>query len=110
MDREEFNRRWTLCQADFVDDPAGAVSEADRLLDDVMRARGYSVATPYDRMADISAAYPQYAGSHREAREILVKEERGIASTEDLRRAFMHYRSLFDEILGGQNEELKRAS
>jgi hypothetical protein len=61
-------------------------------------------------MADISAAYPEHSSRYRVAGEILSRHYRGEASTEDLRSAFIHYRTLFDEILGGQDEELKRAS
>jgi hypothetical protein len=61
-------------------------------------------------MTDISAAYPRQAADYRSANEILTWHRRGQATTEDLRKAFIHYRALFDEILGGQDEGLKRAS
>jgi hypothetical protein len=109
-DRRRFNEQWMLCQAQFVDDPAGAVHSADRLLTDVIRARGYAADNPYERMADISAAYPQHATRYRLADELLTRHRRGQGSTEDLRKAFVHYRDLFDEVLGGQDEEFKRAS
>jgi hypothetical protein len=109
-DRQRFSNQWMLCQTQFVDDPSGAVNAADRLLTDVIRARGYAADDPYDRMADITAAYPQYANHYRLADEIVTRSRRGDGSTEDLRKAFVHYRNLFDEILGGQDEELKRAS
>jgi hypothetical protein len=109
-ERQSLGAQWMDCQRLFVDDPARAVDEADTLLTDVIRTRGYSGDTPYDRMADISAAYPAHAGRYRVAGDILARHYRGEASTEDLRTAFIHYRALFDEILGGQHEELKRAA
>jgi hypothetical protein len=101
---------WRLCQARFVDDPTGAVNQADQIVTTIMRTRGYAVDDPYDRVADVCAAYPNHAGGFREANEIVVRHHRGEASTEDLRRAFVNFRALFDEMLGGQDEELKRAS
>jgi len=109
-DRVHFAEQWRLCQAQFVDDPAGAIASAERLLSEILRVRGYSSDNAYDRLADITAAYPQHASSYRLANEIVGRHQRGEASTEDLRKAFVHYRQLFDEILGGKNEELKRAS
>jgi hypothetical protein len=109
-DRVLFAEHWRRCQAQFVDDPAGALGSADRILNDILRARGYSVDSPSDRMADISAAYPEQASSYRLAHEIVRGRPQGQASTEELRKAFVHYRKLFDQILGGYDEELKRAS
>ena len=107
-DRTRFLDDWRLCQARFVDDPAGAVNEADRILTDIMRARGYAVDDPYNRTTDVVAAYPNHATAYREANEIVVR--RGRASTEDLRKAFINFRALFDEILGGEDEKLRRVS
>ena len=109
-DRNRFGAEWKDCQRLFVDDPGRALEHADRLLTEVIRTRGYATSNPYDRMADISAAYPEHAGHYREAGEILAHHRRGEASTEDLRKAFLSYRTLFDDILGGQHEELERAS
>jgi hypothetical protein len=109
-DRMKFAEQWRECQARFVDDPAGAASEADQLVDRIMHTRGYKMDNPEDRLADICAAYPARAADFRGAHEVLLRHRRGEASTEDLRKAFVHFRSLFAEILGGEDEELKRAS
>jgi hypothetical protein len=109
-DKQRFREQWVACQAQFVDDPAGAVHAADGLLTDVLRARGYAADNPHDRISDISAAYPRHATRYRFAEDLVTRHRHGQGSTEDLRRAFVHYRALFDEILGGQDEELKRAS
>jgi hypothetical protein len=109
-DQRKFSLRWMECQELFVDDPGRAVDEADSLLSDIMQTRGYSADSLADRISDISAAYPDHTTAYREADEIVARHHRGEASTEDLRRAFIHYRALFDEILGGSHEELKRAS
>jgi len=109
-DKQRFREQWVSCQAQFVDDPSGAVNAADGILTDVLRARGYAADNPYDRMADMTAAYPRHATRYRFAEDLITRHRRGQGSTEDLRRAFVHYRALFDEILGGQDEELKRAS
>jgi hypothetical protein len=110
LDRQRLRARWNQCQALFVDDPAGAVDEADHLLTDLVRARGYSADNPHDRLADISAAYPQHIAHYRLACEIMARHQNEGAPIEDLREAFIHYRAVFDEILREQDEELKRAS
>jgi len=108
-DRARFTEEWRLCQARFVDDPPGAVDDADHILTNVMRTRGYAVDDPNDRVTDVVSAYPERADDYRRANEIIIRRHRGEASTEELRKAFMHFRSLFDEILGDYDEH-KRAA
>jgi hypothetical protein len=110
IDRVHFAEQWRLCQAQFVDNPNQALESADRLVVAILRARGYAADNPRARLADISAAYPRHAESYRFASDVLNHEDRRGIATEDLREAFLQYRKLFDEILGGSDEELKRAS
>jgi hypothetical protein len=109
-DRIRFTDRWRVVQAQFVDDPAGAVSEAERLVAEIMRSRGYASDTLDERLADVSAAYPDRANDYREAHAIVRRHFDEGVPTEELRYAFVRYRTLFGELLGGQDEELKRAS
>ena len=106
LDREKYLSQWKLCQAQFVDDPAGAVVRADALVGEIMQTRGAT----NERMTDIVAAYPQHANRYREACQIVARHSRREASTEELRTAFLHYRTLFDDLLGGYDEKLERAS
>jgi hypothetical protein len=76
------------------------VNEADRLVTEVMNARGYPMSEFNQRAEDISVNYPNAVGNYRAAREIVVRHGKGQASTEDLRKAMVHFRSLFDELLG----------
>ena len=98
--RDRFADEWTRIQNRFVDDPAVAVSEADSLVNRVMAARGYPMADFEQRAADVSVTYPAVVQNYRAARVIAQRHGRGEAGTEDLRQAMVHYRSLFDELLG----------
>ncbi|HLK67077.1 MAG TPA: hypothetical protein VKU19_26770 [Bryobacteraceae bacterium] len=98
-DRARFAESWTGIQARFVDGPAGAVSEADRLLGDVMSTRGYPVSDFEQRAADISVDHPLVLANYRTAHEIALRQTLGKASTEDLRQAMVHYRTLFEELV-----------
>jgi hypothetical protein len=82
-----------------VDAPAGAVTEADQLLGDVMSTRGYPVTNFEQRAADISVDHPLVLENYRTAHEIALRQTRGQASTEDLRQAMVHYRTLFEELV-----------
>lgn len=101
-DRESFLAAWRADQARFVDDPAGAVAEADRLVQDVMRARGYPVAEFEQRVEDISVGHPHLVLNYTAAHQIAMRQQSGQASTEDLRKALVYYRGLFDELLETQ--------
>ena len=98
-DRERFTESWTRVQSEFVDDPQGAVTRADALLGDVMSARGYPVADFEQRSADLSVDHPVVVQNYRTAHDIAVSHARGEAGTEDLRKAMIHFRSLFDELV-----------
>jgi len=98
-ERRRFAEAWTRVQARFVDDPTGAVVEANRLVKEVMTARGYPVADFETRAADISVDHPHLVTNYRAAHEIATRSERNAATTEELRKAVVHYRSLFAELL-----------
>jgi hypothetical protein len=100
--RDRFADAWREDQARFVDDPKGAVAKADSLVVEVMRERGYPVGEFDQRVDDISVDHPHLVENYRAAREIVDKERAGRATTEDLRRALVYYRALFDELLEAQ--------
>ena len=91
---------WRDVQVRFVDDPGGAVREADTLVQRVMRERGYPTDDFEQRAADISVDHPHVVEHYHAAHSVWSANERGQASTEDLRQSLVHYRSLFDELLG----------
>jgi hypothetical protein len=95
-----FREAWRRVQARFVDDPQGAVTEADRLLGEVMSARGYPVTDFNQRAADISVDHPRVVENYRAAHDIALRHAQGQANTEDLRQAMIHYRTLFNELVG----------
>jgi hypothetical protein len=99
-DRARFAESWSRVQARFVDGPGGAVTEADQLLRDVMSTRGYPVSDFEQRAADISVDHPLVMENYRTAHAIAVRQTQGQANTEDLRQAMIHYRTLFDELVG----------
>ena len=107
-ERERFLVEWRSTQVLFVDDPALAVFEANRLVNDIMTSSGYASTNASERMENISAAYPRAFSSYREACGILEDYQGGRASTESLRRTLVSYRALFDELLGESREEYRR--
>lgn len=98
-DRSSFRYRWNEVQARFVDDPPDAVKLADSLVTDVMQASGYPIADFEEQAATISVDHPVVVENYRKTREIALRHERGQSTTEDLRRAMVHYHSLFQELL-----------
>jgi hypothetical protein len=98
-EHERFSKQWQAVQSRFVDSPKGAVAEADDLVSLVMKARGYPVADFDQRAADISVDHPRVVENYRSAHEIALRVGKDAATTEDLRTAMIHYRSLFDELV-----------
>jgi len=83
----------------FVDNPKESITEADRLIGEVMNARGYPLGDFERRVEDISVDHPNVVVNYRAARDIAQQHQQGKASTEDLRQAMIHYRALFRDLL-----------
>lgn len=100
-DAARFHREWTSLQARFVDSPASVLVEADRLLREVMMRRGYAMGDFDRRAADLSVDHPRLVDAYRRAHEMAERSrlDGSLPSTEELRQAVIHFRSLFDELL-----------
>jgi hypothetical protein len=109
-DRTRFTESWRGIQMRFVDGPSTAVAEADQLLGDVMSARGYPVSDFEQRAADISVDHPMVMENYRTAHEIALRQVKGQASTEDLRQAMIHYRTLFEELISESDSPRMKAA
>ena len=103
--RERYVTEWERVQARFVDDPEGAVREADVLIQSVMSERGYPMDDFDQRAADISVDHPQVVENYREGNRLARANALGDGTTEDLRQAMQHYRALFDELLEAASDE-----
>jgi hypothetical protein len=98
--REHYADEWALVQEGFVDEPGDAVNQADALVARVMKDRGYPVED-FETRSDMAAVdHPDVVEHYRAAHEIHSAHLTGSADTEQLRTAFVHYRSLFDALLG----------
>jgi hypothetical protein len=106
---QRFAQAWRGVQARFVDDPGGAVTDGDRLVTEVMAARGYPMADWDRRAEDLTVDHASVVHHYRAAREIAMRHERHAASTEDLRQALVHYRELFADLLGPRSEVRRSA-
>lgn len=108
--RERYTQRWQAVQTDFVDQPRHALDEADRLVTDVMKDRGYPVQDFSERAELVAADHPQVVEHYRAAhaaRQRHASNQEGAArgtETEELRQAFVHYRALFEELVHDQAE------
>ncbi len=97
--RDRYLQAWQSVQAQFVDDPRGAVAGADSLIQTVMIERGYPVEDFDQRAADISVDHPEVVENYRHGHRLAQASADGSDSTEDLRQAMRHYRALFDELV-----------
>jgi hypothetical protein len=105
---DAFAREWRRVQSRFVDDPEGAVGEADQLVTQVMTARGYPLEDFDQRAADLSVDHPVVVQNYRTARTLAMRRQRGEASTEEMRQAVVNYRALVDELLEVDTRDANR--
>ena len=101
-----FTEAWRALQSRFVDNPKGVVVQAEQLVRELMVKRGYPMGDFAQRAGDISVDHPDVVANYRAAQAIAVRDQRGSADTEELRKAVVHYRALFDELL--EVRELKQ--
>jgi hypothetical protein len=105
---EETNRyalEWQDVQREFVDEPLLSLQKADRLIREVMKARGYPVEDFELRVADISVNYPELVADYRGMHRIAIKEAPDNATTEEMRQAMVHGRTLFENLMRQESEE-----
>jgi hypothetical protein len=98
-ERARLAAEWRIIQERFVDDPRGAVADADELIQQALKTRGYPISEFEQRTADLSVEFPHVVENYRTAHRIAMEAERGAASTEQLRQAMRHYRVLFEDVL-----------
>lgn len=110
--RERFLAQWAAAQRYFVDEPVGAVGRAHELVQRVMHDRGYPVDEDFERRtADISVEHPVVVENYRAANAISIRASNGQATTEELRQAMVHFRTLFDDLLApGDSRQSDEAS
>jgi hypothetical protein len=99
-ERARYADEWRDVQSRFVDEPAAAITAADALIGKVMEARGYPVSDFEQRVADISVDHPGVVEHYRVAHRIAARKDELTTDTESLRQAMVHYRALFDDLLG----------
>jgi hypothetical protein len=105
-DASRFSQAWNTLQSRFIDSPKGVVTEADHLVRELMTKRGYPMGD-FERMAaDISVDHPSVVAAYRAAQSIAARDARGEADTEELRKAVIYYRTLFDELLGDAPDKI----
>ena len=102
---ERYRSSWQQAQARFVDHPGEAIREADSLVTEAMRERGYPMEDFEQRAQDLSVDHPTVVENYRAAHGISLANDHAKATTEDLRQAMVHYRSLFEELLENEPKE-----
>jgi hypothetical protein len=108
LSADEVNRfalEWQSTQSEFVDEPHTSLQKADRLIREVMKARGYPVEDFEQRAADISVDYPDLVTDYRGLHMIAVKEADEEVSTEEMRQAMVHGRALFEQLVSRETME-----
>lgn len=107
--RERYAESWRSVQSHFVDDPNGALRDADQLVSGVMRERGYPTSDFDQQAGDLSVDHAGVIDNYRKAHEISLAGEQGQASTDDLRQAMVHYRALFEALLAVRGDQAEAA-
>jgi hypothetical protein len=104
--RERYASSWEQIQAKFLDDPNTAVNEADELVTRLIAERGYPTGDYDEQVANLSVEHATTLGHYRDAHDLYLVNERGEATTEQLRQALVHYRELFADLLGDRDAVL----
>jgi len=102
--------RWRAVQTAFVDHPSSAVGEADILVTELMRERGYPVDDFEQQAADISVDHPTVVANYRAAHDIHLLQQHGDVGTEQQRQAFVHSRALFEKLLETDKDTTQEAT
>lgn len=97
-ERASYVDRWKQLQRDFVKEPATGLLEADELLTRLLADVGYPTNSFEQQAADLSAAHPDVADDYRAACAVVRDARDGRAGTEEIRRALLRYRTVFERV------------
>ncbi|KUO04083.1 hypothetical protein [Streptomyces caeruleatus] len=103
---ERFEARWTAAQEHFVDSPRDAVEEADRVLADLARARGFPDGAQYEeQLSALSVHHARHVQGYRHVHRVAharasAGADGGGPGTEEMREAMVEARVLFEELTG----------
>ncbi|MFF0155135.1 hypothetical protein [Micromonospora sp. NPDC005203] len=98
--RARYSAAWEELQVRFIDSPGETVGDADTLVTRLIEEQGYPTGDFSDQIAHLSVEHARTLTNYRDAHDIHLRNSRGEASTEELRQAVVHYRSLFADLLG----------
>lgn len=96
---DQFTTRWAQVQEKFVESPTEAVADAQALVEEVMRERGYPTDDYERQLEDLSVEHSAVLAHFRSAHASSQRAVSGAASTEEPREAMISYRELFDQLL-----------
>lgn len=96
--REEYKARWTAVQEHFIDSPAKALGEADTLIENLARDRGFPDAKSGEHFDALSVHHARHLHGYRDAHEIAGRGDDG-TSTEEMREALVRARAMFEELI-----------
>lgn len=95
--KDRYAGNWHALEARFIDDPQGAVQEADKTAVMILGERGANVSDEDHMPEDLRRARAAARG------------ERGTQQdTEALRRAMSHYKAIIDDAVGSSRLEQER--
>ena len=95
--KDRYANSWRAIETRFIDDPRGAVQEADKIAVMILSERGGNVSDENHMPEDL-----------RRARAAM-RDERGSTDTEGLRRAMQHYKAIVDDAVGSSRLEPEHA-
>jgi hypothetical protein len=106
-ERDRYRNDWKRVEQHFIERPTTAVVEADELVADIMRVQGYPMGDFEKHAAHLSVKHPRVVEHYRAGHRVMDGAP-GSASTEDMRQAMLHYRALFDELVGDRSGDVER--
>jgi hypothetical protein len=96
LDKHEWESQWQQFEEDVETSPAEALPELDRLMAQILEARGYALDDSVVREGDDREIVAEFLA----AREITQSVEQGMdVDPGDIQEAIDHYRSLHDYLL-----------
>lgn len=106
-ERDRYRGDWKRVEQHFLERPTTAVVEADEIVADIMRVQGYPMGDFEKHAAHLSVKHPRVVEHYRAGHKVMDGTP-GSASTEDLRQSMLHYRALFDELIGDTSGDVVR--
>jgi hypothetical protein len=99
--RRRYEQEWEGVEKTFVDNPALALDQADRVVADILAERNFPTETRQEAAEAVGVTHSDVVEDFRDAQRTHAEATRSGGDLEEMRQAIQKYRSVYERLIEG---------